>query len=77
MYFVGARKQIMKQPLNDNRDETAIKIQMRSVDWRFSGVWKRLVQSSVESFYWSYDQTVLSFQESFFKFVVECGGLIT
>ena len=53
-YFVAARKQIMKQPLNINKDEIATKLQLMSIDWRlkppstphFDGVSERLISVS-------------------------------
>ena len=50
-YSVAARKQIMKQPININKDEIATKLQLHSIDWRlnpssaphFGGMWEHLV----------------------------------
>ena len=46
-YFVAARKQIMKKPLNINKDKIATMLQLKSIEWRlnpssaphFGGVW--------------------------------------
>ena len=81
-YFVAARKQIKKQPLNINKDEIATKFQLKSIDWRlnppsalhFSGVWERLV-SIIKRFFLNRESDRLS-RDLFSIFVVECEGLI-
>ena len=82
-YFVAARKQIMKQPINVNKDEIATKLQLHSIYWRpnppsalhFGGVWERLVSMIKRVFLLNLGWDRLS-RDLFSTIVVECKGLI-